>query len=36
MKGVEKPHWTGRVWLAFGELSGDDLIELLANLAWNG
>ncbi|MBS1201986.1 MAG: hypothetical protein H6R22_495 [Chromatiaceae bacterium] len=34
MKFAVKSYWSRRVRLAMSGLSGDDLIEILANLAW--
>lgn len=36
MQTVETVHWTRRVRLALSALRRDELIDLLANLAWIG
>ena len=36
MKLAVKSHWTRRVRLTLSGLHGDDVIEILANLAWLG
>lgn len=36
MQTVETVHWTRRVRLALSGLRRDELIDLLANLAWIG